>query len=84
MQTIDVHDLPEQVAQAIAAMVESLRKSGEIAKREQTGLTAGQIVKPILDAAAALPREPGSPHHGQEAEIAQGVVDKFKGQGLKL
>jgi hypothetical protein len=87
VQTIDVHDLPEPLAQAIAAMVESVRKTVKPpTPRSANGErpTVGEILKPILDAAAALPREPGPPHEGQESEIAQGVVEKFKRQGLKL
>jgi hypothetical protein len=54
------------------------------AKHDVTSPTVGQILAPIFDAAAKLRREPGAPHHGQEAEIAQAVIDKFARQGLTL
>jgi len=84
MQSIDVHDLPDPVAEAIAAMVETLRTGGRTAKHDATSPTVGQILAPIFDAAANLRREPGAPHHGKEAEIAQAVIDKFARQGLTL
>ena len=84
MQAIDVHDLPEPVAQAIAAMVESLRSTGRAAPHNGSDTTVGQILESVLNSAPIDADAPVHPHGGQEAEIAGGIIEKFRRQGLKL
>jgi hypothetical protein len=87
MRSIDVHDLPEPVAQAIAEMVATIRAAGgprAFLTRPGNGRTVGEILKPILDEAANLRLEAGPPLKGEEAEVAQGIADNFRRQGLKL
>lgn len=85
MQMIDVHDLPEPVAKAIEAMVQSLRDVTAIKGEDVTGPSIGQLLTPILEEAWKLDHDtPRSPLQGQELEIQQLIVEKFKRQGLNL
>jgi hypothetical protein len=84
MRTIDVHDLPEPVAQAIAAMVNSLRSCAKTGEAGAPSLTVGQVIASILAEAANVRRQPGAALVGHEAEVADAVVDKFRRQGLNL
>lgn len=85
MRMIDVHDLPEPVAKAIEAMVQSLRDAAPSQGDDQTGPSIGQLLTPILEDAWKLNRDtPRSPLQGQELEIQQLIVEKFKRQGLNL
>ncbi len=82
---IDVHDLPEPVAKAIAAMVQSLRDASSVNSGSLSGASIGETLTPILQEAWALKRGRPSPFlRGQESETQQMIVEKFKRQGLQL
>ncbi len=85
MQTIDVHDLPEPVAKAIEAMVQSLRQAAPALPAQNPEPSVWQVLAPILEEAWALNRNrPHVPLQGQESEIERLIVEKFKRQGLRL
>lgn len=85
MRMIEVHDLPEPVAKAIEAMVQSLRDVTAIKGEDVTGPSIGRLLAPRLEDAWTLDHDtPRSPLQGQKLEIQQLIVEKFKRQGLNL
>jgi|GEM_PF-5985747 len=88
MQSIDVHDLPEPVAQAIESMVQTIRTTtvGEGRFTDAPGTrTPGEILASLIEEFRNTPLERDPVRlNGQKLLVEEMIVEKYRKQGLKL